>query len=136
MQLLISCQFPVKPVWKLLAKFELSAIFEAITREITFNRIGNKKFELLKTKEPAMDFLKKEWKTILIFIWMVLISFFIFQIDSRIEQLKSAGDKLSATLGSVESVVITIDSGLSSTSAKMEDIDSNVNFIVQKVRRR
>ncbi len=83
-----------------------------------------------------MDFLKKEWKTILISIWMVLISFFIFQIDSRIEQLKSAGDKLSATLGSVESVVITIDSGLSSTSAKVEDIDSNVNFIVQKVRRR
>jgi hypothetical protein len=83
-----------------------------------------------------MEFLKREWKIVLIAIWLVLISVFILQINSRIERLQVANDKLSATLGSVEGVVITIDSSVNGMSGKVDDIDSNVNFIVQKVRRR
>ncbi len=83
-----------------------------------------------------MAFLKKEWKTVLVSTWLVFITIFLFVISSRIERLQAASDKISATLGSVESVVITTDSGVSGMSRKVEDIDSNVGFIVQKVRRR
>lgn len=83
-----------------------------------------------------MQILKKEWKTILFSVWLVGITVFLIFINQKVIQLHHQGNKVASTLDSVESMVITTDRGLVDTGKKVDEIGSNVSFIVQKVRRR
>ena len=82
-----------------------------------------------------MLFLKKEWKTILIMAWLVLISIFLLQINGQMERLNLQNAKITSTLDSVESIVLSTDSGVVQVGKKIGDVESNVDYIVQKVRR-
>ena len=83
-----------------------------------------------------MEFIKKEWKTILFILWSIFISYFLIQMNNQIIDLKAQNAKISSTLDSVESVSISTDSGVAQMSKNVDDINANVSFIVQKVRRR
>ncbi|MDA8140669.1 MAG: hypothetical protein M0036_18645 [Desulfobacteraceae bacterium] len=82
-----------------------------------------------------MQFLKREWKAIIITLWLVAITIFLFSINGRLGQLQRVNSKIASTLDSVESVAISTDSNTSQTSKKVDDINANVSFIVEKIRR-
>lgn len=83
-----------------------------------------------------MPLLKKEWKSILIVIWLVAITFFLFKINDHMARLNLQNSKITSTLDSVESIVISTDSGIVQMGKKVGDMESNVDYIVQKARRR
>ncbi|RJQ76845.1 MAG: hypothetical protein C4519_14105 [Desulfobacteraceae bacterium] len=82
-----------------------------------------------------MPFLKKEWKTVLIILWLVVVTFFLFQINGQMERLSAQNTKITSTLDSVESIVLSTDSGIVRMDKKVGNMESHVDFIVQKVRR-
>jgi hypothetical protein len=83
-----------------------------------------------------MDFLKKEWKAILFILWLIGITIYLFQMNDQIGQLKKINTKMMSTMDSVESVAISTDSNIQQMDKKTDEINANVSFIVQKVRRK
>ena len=83
-----------------------------------------------------MELLQKEWKTILFILWSIAITYFLFQMNSQIIDLKAQSAKISSTLDSVESVSISTDSSVVQMSKNVDGINANVSFIVQKIRSR
>ena len=83
-----------------------------------------------------MVFLKKEWKTLLLVIWMIGITYFLFAVNGRLNGMQLEDAQLMSTLDSVESVVLSTDNNIADMSKKIDGINSNVEFVVTKVRRR
>lgn len=83
-----------------------------------------------------MVFLKREWKAIIIALWLAVITVFLFGINGRLGQLQGKNEKIASTLDLVESIVLSTDSANAQTSRKVDDIHSNTNYIVEKIRRR
>jgi len=83
-----------------------------------------------------MPFLKKEWKTLVVAVWLVVITVLLVNVTNELGQLQKRNAKMASTLDSVESVALSTDAGVSQTVQRVSDIDANINFIVQKVRRR
>ena len=83
-----------------------------------------------------MDFLKKEWKAILFILWLIGITVYLFQMNDQIGQIKKVNTKMMSTMDSVESVTISTDSNIQEMNKKTDEINANVSFIVQKVRRK
>ena len=83
-----------------------------------------------------MEFLKKEWKLVLMIVWLACITIFLFSLQGQISQLQKQNAKIASTLDSVESVVITTDSSIANVAKTMEGVESHVSYIFQKVRRR
>jgi len=83
-----------------------------------------------------MVFLKKEWKTLLIVLWLILITYLMFTLNGQLTDLNRQGLQVLSTLDSVESVVISTDANIADMGKKIDGINSNVEFVVSKVRRR
>ena len=83
-----------------------------------------------------MVFLKNEWKTLLIIVWLILITVFLFQLNGQLSAVGSQNARLLSTIDSVESVAIGTDANIADISKKVDSINSNVEFVVSKVRRR
>lgn len=83
-----------------------------------------------------MAFFKKEWKTIVITLWLVAITFLLSSINGHLKQLQATNAKLASTLDSVESVSLSTDSTVLQSSKKVDDIFANTTYIVEKIRRR
>lgn len=83
-----------------------------------------------------MEFIKKEWKTLLIILWLIVITYFMIAMNGQLANVNRQGDKILSTLDSVESVAISTDANIADMGKKIDGIDSNVNFVVSKVRRR
>jgi len=83
-----------------------------------------------------MVFLKKEWKTLLIGFWLIMITYFLIALNSQLSNLNRQGVQVLSTLDSVESVVISTDANIADIGKKIDGINSNVEFVVSKVRRR
>lgn len=83
-----------------------------------------------------MQMLKKEWKTILFIVWLAGITIFLIYMNSQLIQVKHKNLKMASTIDSIESVVISTDANVSDSAKKIGTVESNVAFIVQKVRRR
>lgn len=83
-----------------------------------------------------MPFLKKEWKMVLILLWLVVITFFLYRINDHVERLDAQNSKIASTLDAVESVVLSTDSTVAQLGKRVGVTESNVDFIVQKIRRR
>jgi hypothetical protein len=90
----------------------------------------------VKKEGVSMDFLKKEWKTLLIIAWLIVITIFLFSINGQLDNLSQLNTKLASTVDTVESVVISTDANINQMSEKTDGIKSNVEFIVTKIRRR
>jgi hypothetical protein len=83
-----------------------------------------------------MQFLKKEWKTVLPMLWLVIISVFLLRISSQLNEMHIRHAKVASTLDSVESIVLSTDSGVVQVSKKVGEMETNVDFMVERMRRR
>jgi len=83
-----------------------------------------------------MDFLKKEWKTIFVLICLIMIVVYLFQINDQLNTLKTQNARLISTIDSIESVSISTDAGVHDMGKKIDAIDANMSYVVQKLRRR
>ena len=83
-----------------------------------------------------MVFLKKEWKALLIALWLIGITYYLISMKGQVSELQDQGAQIRSTLDSVESVVISTDANIVNMAKKVDGINSNVEFIVSKVRRR
>ncbi|MCP4746040.1 MAG: hypothetical protein GY874_07845 [Desulfobacteraceae bacterium] len=83
-----------------------------------------------------MVFLKKQWQMVLVTISFIVFVIVLIITQGQINDLQEQNKKLSSTLDSVESVVLSTDSSISEMSKKVDSIGANVSYIIQKVRRR
>ena len=83
-----------------------------------------------------MDFMKKEWKAIVLTLCLLCILVYLFKVNSQLDAIKTQNKKLISTIDSVESVTLSTDASIRELSKKIDDIDSGVSFTVQKLRRR
>ena len=83
-----------------------------------------------------MDFLKKEWKAVVVIICLLGIVFYLSRVNNQLKVLKDQNTKLISTIDSIESVSLSTDAGLHDMATKVDGINTNMNFVVQKLRRR
>ena len=83
-----------------------------------------------------MDFLKKEWKTLVNLICLMGIIIYLVVVVSQIKALQRQNAKIISTFDSIESVTISTDSGIHEMAKQIDKIENNVTYIVKKVRRR
>jgi hypothetical protein len=83
-----------------------------------------------------MPFLKKEWRTVLVAAWLVLITIFVIRISVQLSRIEAKNAKMASTLDSVESVAISTDAAVAQMAKKVGEMEGNVNFITEKLRRR
>jgi hypothetical protein len=81
-------------------------------------------------------FLKKEWKALVLVVCLVVGIIYLKTINGRLIVVENQNQKIISTFDSIESVAITTDAGLNEMSKQVDKIESNVEFIVKKVRRR
>ena len=83
-----------------------------------------------------MDFLKKEWKTIAMVVCLIGIVVYLSQINDQLNTLKTQNAKLISTIDSIESISISTDAAVNDMGKKIDGIDANMSYAVQKLRRR
>ena len=83
-----------------------------------------------------MPFLKKEWRTVAVAVWLVLITIFVIHISTQLGRIEAKNTKMASTLDSVESVAISTDAAVAQMAKKVGEMEGNVNFITDKLRRR
>ena len=83
-----------------------------------------------------MDFLKKEWKAIAVVICLLGIVVYLSRVNGQLDALKVQNAKLISTIDSIESVSLSTDASVHDMGKKVEGIGTNMNFVVQKLRRR
>jgi hypothetical protein len=83
-----------------------------------------------------MDFLKKEWKTIVVVVCLLGIVVYLSQINDQLNTVKTQNAKLISTIDSIESISISTDAAVNDMGKKIDGIDVNMSFAVQKLRRR
>ena len=83
-----------------------------------------------------MDFVKKEWKAIVVTIFLLGIVVSLARIHGQLDVLKNQNAKLISTISSIESVSLSTDAGVHDMGKKIDGIDSNLSFVVHKLRRR
>ncbi len=83
-----------------------------------------------------MPFLKKEWRTVLVAGWLVLVTIFVIRISVQLSRIEAKNAKMASTLDSVESVAISTDAAVAQMAKKVGEMEGNVNFITDKLRRR
>jgi hypothetical protein len=83
-----------------------------------------------------MDFLKKEWKTIAMAVCIIAIVAYLSQINDQLNTLKTQNAKLISTIDSIESISISTDAAVNDMGKKIDGIDANMSYAVQKLRRR
>lgn len=98
-------------------------------------RGGGLNLTMQKGSRP-MPFLKKEWRTVLVAAWLVLITIFVIRISVQLGRMEAKNVKMASTLDSVESVTISTDESVSKMAKKVSEMEGNVNFITDKLRRR
>ena len=83
-----------------------------------------------------MDFLKREWKAIAVVICLLGIVVYLSRVNGQLDALKVQNAKLISTIDSIESVSLSTDASVHDMGKRVEGIGTNMNFVVQKLRRR
>ncbi len=83
-----------------------------------------------------MDFFKKEWKTIVLTLCLIVVIIFLFKVNDQLNAIKQQNAKIISTFDSIESVAISSDAGVNEMSKKVDKIENNVSYLVKKARRR
>jgi hypothetical protein len=83
-----------------------------------------------------MDFFKKEWKAIAMVVCLIGIVVYLSQINDQLNTLKTQNAKLISTIDSIESISISTDAAVNDMGKKIDGIDANMSYAVQKLRRR
>jgi hypothetical protein len=77
-----------------------------------------------------------DWKPYAVGGWMVLMTAFLFYLNGRVSDLQLATKQIISTQSAIESVVLSSDKVITDMDEHVKGIQGNVNYIVQKVRRR
>jgi hypothetical protein len=83
-----------------------------------------------------MDFVKKEWKALALILCLIAGIVYLMIVSNRLSALEHQNAKIISTFDTIESVTISTDAGLNDLNKQVDQIESNVSYIVQKVRRR
>jgi hypothetical protein len=83
-----------------------------------------------------MSFLKKEWKAIIVVIWLVVIAVYLSKINGRLEAIRAQNEKTISTIDSIESVAISTDAALIDFTKEMKSVDAKLLAIAKRLRRR
>lgn len=83
-----------------------------------------------------MNMFKKEWKSIVIVVWLAGITLLLFNIQGKLDPIQARGDQIADNLETVEGVILGTDSGVLEIDKRMERLESQVNYIAKRVRRR
>jgi hypothetical protein len=76
------------------------------------------------------------WKPYAVGAWMVLVTAFLFYLNGRMGDLQQANRQIISTQSAIESVVLSSDKVIIDMDERVKGINGNVNYIVQKIRRR
>ena len=77
-----------------------------------------------------------DWKPYVVGTWMVFVTAFLFYLNGRIGDLQQANQQIVSTQSAIESVVLSTDKVIVDIDERVKGINGNVNYIVQKVKRR
>ncbi len=80
--------------------------------------------------------LTREWKLYVLLVGMVLIAGYLFHIDGKIEKISGRLEEVSSTLGSIEGISTGTDYTLQQIETRVAGIETQVNTIAQRVKRR
>ena len=83
-----------------------------------------------------MSFLKKEWKAIIMVIWLIAISFYLSKINSHLEAIQAQNEKTISTIDSIESVAISTDAAIIDFTKKIKSVDAKLLAIAKRLRQR
>ena len=83
-----------------------------------------------------MSFLKKEWKAIVMVIWLIVIAFYVSKINDRLEAIQAQNEKTISTIDSIESVAISTDAALIDFTKNIKSVDAKLLAIAKRLRRR
>lgn len=87
-------------------------------------------------EQVVKDRVKKEWKTWVVAVWMVVVTGFLFYINTKIDSLGDTDESIVSNIDSIESIIISTDAATADISKKVNEIEKDVTFIVRKVKRR
>lgn len=76
------------------------------------------------------------WKPYAVGAWMVFVTAFLLYLNGRISDLHLASQQIISTQSAIESVVLSSDKVIIDMDERVKGINGNVNYIVQKVRRK
>jgi hypothetical protein len=76
------------------------------------------------------------WKPYAVGAWMVFVTAFLIYLNSRIGELQQANQQIISTQSAIEGVVLSSDKVIIDINEHVKGINGNVNYIVQKVKRR
>ena len=85
--------------------------------------------------ESIRSNLHYEWKKYLIALWMICITAFVFHMDMKVRQLVTKVQKIDATMGSIEGIVIGSDYTLGNIEKKVIALEKSLSIISRRVKR-
>lgn len=77
-----------------------------------------------------------DWKPYAVGAWMVFVTAFLLYLNGRISDVQQATQQVISTQSAIESVVLSSDKVIIDMDERVKGINGNVNYIVQKVRRK
>lgn len=83
-----------------------------------------------------MSFLKKEWKAIIMVIWLIVIAVYLSKINGRLESIYVQNQKTISTIDSIESVAISTDGAIIDFTKNIKSVDAKLLAIAKRLRRR
>ena len=81
-------------------------------------------------------FVKKEWKALALIICLVGGIVSLTVVSCQLSAIEDQNAKIISTFDSIESVTLGTDAGLNELTKRVDKMESNVAYIVKKVRRR
>jgi hypothetical protein len=75
------------------------------------------------------------WMFYVVIAWLVMITGFLFYMNTHMGEMRQTEASIKSTQDAIESVVLSTDKVVSDMGSKVKGIESNVLYIVHKVRR-
>jgi len=85
--------------------------------------------------ESARSNLRYEWKKYVVALWMIGITVFVFQIDTKVRSLVDRIHTIASTVESVEGLVSGSDYTLGTIEQQVAALEKSVSVISRKVKR-
>jgi hypothetical protein len=83
-----------------------------------------------------MSFLKKEWKAIVVVVWLIVISIYLSKINGQLEAIHAQNEKTISTIDSIEGVAISTDAAIVDFKKNIKSVDAKLLAIAKRLRNR
>ncbi len=85
--------------------------------------------------ESARSNIRYEWKKYVVALWMIGITIFVFQMDTKVRNLVDRIQTIASTVESMEGVVSGSDYTLGTIERQVTALEKSVAVISRKVKR-